>query len=200
MKDVKSIKPESNNLDSVGKSKMVRPADSLNAVIYPFKDSTFVLHLHLSGNENYDEKKINAGVIFTHSEHGEVKRIFEDSFHCMNNLVESQDFDNDNIKDVLIMNHSGGRSNSTFHLFLVDTLTPKLTYVKGFENLPNPDLDSINNIIMSFGMAGEDVICNYYRINKKKKLVDLGHGLTTDLNDSIKRERAIKAIIKRFGK
>jgi hypothetical protein len=66
--------------------------------------------------------------------------------------------------------------------------------VKGFENLPNPELDTTNNIITSIALSGTNYY-TFHRINSKKKLVNLGHGFETDLEDTTKFDRAIKQIL-----
>lgn len=118
----------------------------------------------------------------------------------MNPLIELQDFNNDKVKDILFFYYTGGRANPTYHLYLVDTANHKLIYVKGFENLPNPDLDTENNIITSVAMAGSDYIWDFYRINSQNKLTKLGHGFETDLGDTIKYDQAIKQILNEVRK
>lgn len=186
--------------DSTKKIEKVRPIKSSITEIFPFTDTTYALSLHILNEEEYDEEKNNATVIYTHFQEGEARRIFEDSFYCMNNDYEFRDFNNDHIKDVLIFYYTGGRANPTYHLYLADTASHKLVYVKGFEELSWPELDSVNNIIISYAQAGSDLIYGFYRINSKNKLINLGHGFTTDLGDSVKVERAIHKIIKAYGK
>ncbi len=118
----------------------------------------------------------------------------------MSPLIEFQDFNNDRIKDVLFFYYTGRRSNPTYHLYLVDTINNKLTYVKGFENLPNPDLDSSNNIISSYALSGGEVGVSFYRINPDLKLVNLGHSFESEFGDDKPFDKATKAILKERGK
>jgi len=105
------------------------------------------------------------------------------------------DFNNDKIKDLLFFYYTGGRSNPTYHLYLVDTMRHKLTYVKGFEDLPNPFLDSTNNIITSGVLYADRIAYSFYRITNNH-LINLGHPIDTDWNDSTEYENAIKQILK----
>jgi hypothetical protein len=192
------------SVTSTGNAKVVNQKKILPAFIdntfFPFADSSYILSLHIFRPGDYDEEKKNSIISFNQINGNTVHQIFRDSFYCMDQLVDTQDFNNDHVKDVLIFHYSGGRANPTYHLFLKDTVNKKLTYVKGFEELPNPDLDSVNNIIVSTALAGSDLIVKLFRINVHNKLIDLGHGFTSDLEDSVKYDRAVRKILKERGK
>jgi len=98
-------------------------------------------------------------------------------------------------KDILVFYYTGARANPTYHLYLSDPKNHKLIYVKGFEELPNPDLDLTHNIIISIALSGTNHY-SFYRITPKNKLINLGHSFDSDLDDSIKYENAIRKILK----
>ena len=161
-----------------------------------FTDTSYKLKFHVFDTQNFNEEKSNSTVTFSHIKGYKAERIFQDSFYCMSPLIEFQDFNNDGVKDILFFYYTGGRSNPTYHLYLVDTINHKLTYVKGFENLPNPDLDSANNVISSSALYGTKVGFSFYRIDTNDKLINLGHSFETEFGDFTKYDKAIKQIIK----
>jgi hypothetical protein len=173
---------------------------NLDSTLTPFSDKSYKLILHVFDTTSHDVETKNTTVTFSRFQGEDVKRIFQDSFYCMSFLIDSQDYNNDNVKDVLFFYSTGARANPTYHLYLADTIKHKLTYINGFENLPNPDFDSAANIITSAALAGTDIIWSFYRINSKNKLINLGNGFTADFGDSIKYEQAIRKIVKEKGK
>jgi len=176
------------------------PPEKTDTSIYPFADTSYQLTVHQFNYDIKSQMKVNSTVTFKHLHGNNLQTIFVDSFYCMYPDIELNDFNNDRVKDVLIFSSTGARSNPTYHFYLVDSLKQKLTYIKGFENLPNPDFDSSNNIITSVAFAGIDYIWSFYRINSKYQLINIGHGFTANMGDSVKYDKAIKDIIKERGK
>jgi hypothetical protein len=179
------------NSSAMGK-KDIYPT-TFDSTLTPFTDTSFKLKFRVFNTESYDEEKYNSTVSFSRNQSDKFERIFEDSFYCMHPMVKRVDFDNDKIKDFLFFYSTGARANPTYHLYLVDTVNHNLKYVKGFENLPNPDLDTTNNIITSIALSGTNYY-TFYRINSVKKLINLGHSIETDLGDTAKYDKAIKQI------
>ncbi|TFF35608.1 hypothetical protein E2R66_18020 [Mucilaginibacter psychrotolerans] len=107
---------------------------------------------------------------------------------------------NDSVPDIMVFYNTGGRANPTYHLYLRDTIRHKITYVKGFEDLPNPELDTANNIITSGGLYGESVGWEFYRVDSHNKLLTLWHRVDGRMDDNVKYDRAVKAILKKWGK
>jgi len=66
--------------------------------------------------------------------------------------------------------------------------------VKGFENLPNPGMDSVYNVISSLRLSGRNYY-SFYKINGRSQLINLGHGYMEQPGDSSQYEQAIRAII-----
>ncbi len=161
-----------------------------------FGDSSYKLTVRLFDTaNNYNTDRHNAVLTFIKLNGNQRKIIFQDSMFCTHTDIDFQDFNNDKIQDVLILYSTGARANPTYYLFLTDLKNHNLTPVAGFEKLPNPDLDTIHNIITSIGLAGNNYY-SFYRINSKNKLVNLGHHYEEKPNDSTKYERTIRQILK----
>lgn len=79
--------------------------------------------------------------------------IYRDTIVSLVQKVEFIDFNNDNIKDILIQNSSDVRSNWTYNLYLVDKTKTKVQKIRGFEKIKNPKYlpkyDLIDNKVMS---------------------------------------------------
>jgi hypothetical protein len=170
-------------------------ASTSDTTWFPFSDSSYQLNVHIFNTDASSEDEINSVITYNHVRQGKTKQIFRDSFYCMDKgYMLRQDLNDDHIQDVLIFCYSGVRANPSYHLFLADTIRHKLTYVKGFEELPNPSLDPVYNVIASLALSGTSDY-RFYRINSKNKLISLGHGYEERDNDSTQYERAIRAII-----
>lgn len=104
------------------------------------------------------EKSYSAGIYnsvfqFYVYKNGNYIKTFSDSIQSHFNRVKFEDFNNDNVQDILVENISDVRSNLTFHLYLVDTVNNQLTKIRGFEKIKNPnylaDYDIVDNYVMS---------------------------------------------------
>lgn len=183
------------NTGAAGKIKTGNTTSTSDTTWFPFSDSAYRLQLHIFNTIASSEKDINSVITFYHIIDGKAKQIFQDSLYCMGNgYMLRQDINNDRIEDVLIFYYSGARANPSYHLFLADTLRHRLTYVKGFEDLPNPSLDPVYNVIASLVQSGTNSY-RFYQINSKNKLIRLGHGYEERVHDSTQYERAIRGII-----
>jgi len=145
---------------------------------------------------DFDAEKNNAVLSFGKQEKNQTEILFRDSMFCMYPNIDFQDFNNDKIKDPLVFYYTGGRANPTYHLYLTDNKNHKLIRVKGFEELPNPYLDTINNIISSVALSGTNYYC-FYRINSKNKLINLGYSFEENPKDTTQFEKAIRQILKK---
>lgn len=153
-----------------------------------------ILHIFDTAN-NYDAERKNAVLIFIRQNGNQTKVFFRDSLFCMYPDISFQDFNNDKIKDVLVFYYTGARANPTYYLYLTDLKNHGLIRVKGFEELPNPDLDTTNNIITSIALSGTNYY-RFYRIDSKNKLINLGHDFEENPNDTTQYEKAIRQIEK----
>jgi hypothetical protein len=161
-----------------------------------FGDNSYKLALHIFDTANdYDAERNNAVLIFSRLNGYQKEIFFRDSMFCMYPDIDFQDFNNDKVKDILVFYYTGARANSTYHLYLTDLKNHKLIRVKGFEELPNPDLDTTKNIITSITLSGSNYY-SFYRINSKDKLINLGHRYEDNPNDSTQYERTVRQIMK----
>ena len=159
-----------------------------------FGDSSYKLTLHLFDTVDYDDGTKNAVLTFKKENKNQVKLYFRDSIYCMYPDIHFQDFNNDGIKDILVFHSTGARANPTYYLYVVEPKNHKLIRVRGFEELPNADLDEKNNIIVSLALSGTNYY-SFYRINSKKKLVNLGHDFEETI-DSTQYDNAIRQILR----
>jgi len=188
-----------NHADSLAKPIQDSLPTTYDTTIMIFKNTSYKLSLHVFDTETFNEEKNNSTISFNRIQRDKIERIFQDSFYCMSSLMDFQDFNNDGIKNVLFFYYTGARANPTYHLYLVDTNHHRLTYVKGFEDLPNPELDSTNNIISSSALSGGNVGVSFYRINSKSKLINLGHSFDAEFGDDEPFDRAKRKIINEKG-
>ncbi len=116
--------------------------------IYPNKGYCLTLTQFDSTVSEYEE---DYNTIFTLSKNRSL--IFSDSIHNAYQYIDYKDFNGDGIKDILIQNRTGARSNWSYNLYLVDILKDKIKRVSGFEEILNPnylpDIDIIDNYVLS---------------------------------------------------
>lgn len=174
------------------KDNSINADPAFDSTIVLFGDSSLLVHYHYF--KTLDEQSPNAVLTFTKEVNGVPTIAFVDSLYCLHPDIDLADFNNDRTKDLLVFHYTGGRANPTYYLYLVDNKEKRLTRIRGFEELPNPYLDSLNNIIVSIGLSGTNAY-RFHRINSKHKLIDLGHGFEDDYSDTSKYEKAIKAIL-----
>jgi len=84
-------------------------------------------------------------------QNGSSSEIFRDTIESTVQEVKFADFNNDNVKDILIQNISDVRSNWTYNLYIVDK--DLIKKIKGFKEIKNPNYlakyDLIDNMVMS---------------------------------------------------
>jgi hypothetical protein len=173
-----------------------KPSDDTtpNFVKTIFQDSAYQISLTIFDTTVSDPDFNNAVFSLYRKEAEGDRLLLSDSLYSMSSDIEFQDFNNDKIEDVLVFYYSGGRANPTYHLYLVNKVGKFLTKVKGFENMPNPSLDTSLNIISSIALSGSNKY-SFYRINERNELIDLGHSYFEDPADSLQYEKAIKSIL-----
>jgi hypothetical protein len=167
-----------------------------------YTDSTLILfgnyqlklHIFDTAN-NYDAQTKNAILTFSRQKGGQTKVFFRDSMFCMYPDMAFTDFNNDKAKDVLVFYYTSARANPTYHLYLTDVNNRRLIRVKGFEDLPNPHLDTTNNVIESIALSGTNYY-SFHRINSNNKLINLGHSFYENPTDSTQYEKALRQILK----
>ncbi|MEI9911079.1 MAG: hypothetical protein WDO71_16225 [Bacteroidota bacterium] len=75
---------------------------------------------------------------------GKTALLLLDSLFCTRPSIQLKDFNNDGIKDVLIYHSSDVRSNEMYYLYLLNYKLKKVTLVKGFEEIRNPEPGTTN--------------------------------------------------------
>lgn len=135
--------------------------------IYKKKSITLLLTRfeHEEQDRYFDEK--NCVFIVQQKTNDKTKKIFRDSIFSKVQEISFDDFNNDNVKDILIQNTSDVRSNWSYNLYLVNPNTFSLTKVEGFEKIKNPAYNSKYDIIESSVISGEDYMEFYKIVNNK---------------------------------
>ncbi len=95
--------------------------------------------------------------------------IYSDSIFNTVLEVKFADYNNDNIKDILLQNNSDVRSNWTYYLYLVDSKNDKLKKIRGFENIKNPKFLTKYNLIDNYVNSGTNWT-SFYEIRKDSVL------------------------------
>ena len=168
-----------------------------DTTITVFGDERYKLKLHIFNEKiNWDDN--NATLTFTKMENGKTTILFIDSLVCQWPGIEMHDFNNDKVKDILVFHVSSARSNWMHYLYLVDKKNKKLTRVKGFEDICNPEFNQKEKIISSFTLSGQNYY-SFYRISGKNQLIDLKQSFGWEFDrtrDSINYEKTMRAIRK----
>ena len=169
-----------------------------------FNDSSYIFTLTtIDTIDSYDINKRTALVNLYHINSGHIDTLLNDSLFCRNSrMAEPElqvgfvDFNFDGVKDIVLPAGTDPRENHGFHLYLVKNKTKSLHYVKGFEEIGNPESDSLNQLIESFVLSGQNFY-KFYTIDTTDKLVDLGHEVDMEFNDadSLKHLKAISDIL-----
>ena len=124
-------------------------------------------HYKISIKGNYDfldKNDCNSEFILYQLDKNKYVEIYKDSIFIQYvNDIKFEDFNNDNVKDILIHNISDVRSNWTYNLYLVDLKNNKLKKIKGFNEIKNPRFLSKYNIIDNEVMSGSNWT-SFYKI------------------------------------
>ncbi len=89
-----------------------------------------------------DSDDANCTLIIKQRLKNETKILLKDQIFSSAQEIEFRDFNNDNIKDVLVQNFSDVRSNWTYNLYLFNPKTNSFTKIIGFEEIKNPIYNS----------------------------------------------------------
>ena len=118
-----------------------------------FKNKGYKLKLIHLNTDKENETNYNFIFLMFNKLNGQTIEIYRDTIISTIQEIKFADFNNDNVKDILIQNISDARSNWTYNLYLVDIKQDKLKKVKGFEEIKNPNylpkLNLIDNVVVS---------------------------------------------------
>ena len=165
----------------------ISPKDT---IINIFQDSAFELNFRQS-----PEKEGFVILSLTKNENSKRNIIRSDTLQVYEPKLFLKDFNNDKNKDVQILSGIGylgsskEKQNSVYFLYLVDEKTHTLKKVESFEDVFNPEYDSINDIVISkrkgviLDVHKINELTNhyeFYRINKTGELIDLRNSFYDD--------------------
>jgi len=128
-----------------------------------YKNKGYKLTLTLFDTTDEDETIPNTLFTLSKLTNGQYFPIYSDSIFNKVQEVHFADFNNDNVKDILIQNISDVRNNWTYYLYLVDTTKDKLKKIKGFEEIKNPNYLPQYNLIDNYVVSGK-IWTSFYKI------------------------------------
>ena len=118
-----------------------------------FNDKGIIIRLVPVDRKTNKEPEYKFQFLVTKKQNGLQAEIFRDTIESTVQDVKFADFNNDNVKDILIQNISDVRSNWTYHLYIVDKNVNSIRKIKGFEEIKNPnylpEYDLIDNMVKS---------------------------------------------------
>lgn len=162
-----------------------------------YKNKGYKIEIATFDTTIWDYDTIPNSIFVLHQElKGRHSVLFTDSIHTMFKAVWFEDFNGDNVKDILIQNISDVRSNPTYYLYLVDTAHDKLSKIKGFEEIKNPNYVSKYNLIDNYVLSGRNWT-GFYKI-QGDTIVDLDIQIEDDLADTSVYEKKYKKAIKKI--
>jgi hypothetical protein len=138
-----------------------------------YKDKGYKLTLAVFDTNTEDETMPNTLFTLSKLTNGQYLPIYSDSIFNKVQEIKFADFNNDNVKDILVQNFSDVRSNWTYYLYLVDTSQNKLKRIKGFEEIKNPEYIAIYNLVDNYVLSGENWTGFYRIVNDTIKNYDI---------------------------
>lgn len=193
-----STKKES--VDDIAKGiKVLNQADTNCIWKYyrPFTDKSYIVSIQ---NCPEEEGRNNAVICFE-KKIGKTSQVFwRDSLFVkiQRNFLTYQDFNGDDIKDLVIFSETGGRGgNAFYYLYLIDPKNRKVNRVKNFENIVNPEYNIKHHVVVAYGLSGTN---NYsiYKISKNNAVYKIGESFedTFDSDADELDKRIVKALKK----
>ena len=161
--------------------------------IYPNENLFIELKSLDSDNENVNQNKFKFRL--SKNTNRQDLDLYSDTIYSTTQIIEFKDFNNDKIKDILIQNESDVRSNWTYNLYLVDIKNAKLTKVKVFSEIKNPNYLKEFNLIDNYVNSGKNWT-SFYKI-QNDSIIDLGFIIYDDqTEDGNYKKEYIKTIEK----
>ena len=156
----------------------------------------FQIELKLLKSDAENENKYEFR--FTKNINGQFENIYSDSIYCTVPEINFIDFNNDNIKDILIQNSSDARSNWTYNLYLVDLKSESLVKIKGFNEVKNPRFLKENNLIVNYVNSGKNWT-SLYKI-EKDSVIDMGFLIYDDQTENNSYQKELNDAIEKIKK
>ncbi len=164
-----------------------------------YKNKGYKLTLTLFDPTNEDETIPNTLFTLSRLTNGQYLPIYSDSIFNDVPEIDFADFNNDNIKDILVQKSSDVRFNLTYYLYLVDTAQNRLKKIKKFEEIKNPHYLSQYNLIDNYVISGKfwtsfykikgdsikdfDIVIYYDKIDNGKYIRDHKKAINSILAD-----------------
>lgn len=149
------------NISETSKTNEISP--NVYETFYPNKNYKITLATYESLNE--DESIPNTLMTVSKLRKGKYIFFFSDSIYSKVKQVKFEDYNNDNVKDILIQSYSDARSNWTYNLYVFENNQRKLTKIKGFEEIKNPKYLSKYNLIDNYVNSGQNWT-SFYKIKR----------------------------------
>jgi hypothetical protein len=83
-------------------------------------------------DSNEEEPEYRFVFLVAKQQRDQETEIFRDTIESTTQSVKFTDFNNDNVKDILVQNSSDVRSNWTYHLYLADKNVESVRKIKGY--------------------------------------------------------------------
>lgn len=118
-----------------------------------YNNKGIILKLVPIDKSTKNEPQYKFTFIIYKKQNGKLCEIFRDIVESTVQEIKFADFNNDNVKDILVQNISDVRSNWTYYLYIVDKNVNSVRKIKGFEEIKNPNYlpkyDLVDNMVMS---------------------------------------------------
>lgn len=124
---------------------------------------------------------------------------YSDSVYCKFIDIMVCDINGDKQNDLMLFFDNGARSNPSYHLYVLRA-PAFIKRISGFENLPNIDYDSANNVIVSVALAGVDRIVSFNRVDVDDSLIELHPPITESGDGMLNYDRILRQIKVRAAK
>ncbi|WP_344851398.1 XAC2610-related protein [Pedobacter jeongneungensis] len=168
--------------------------------ISPFKDKSYVLAIQYGVKEEQVGENINTTIYFGKIGLKTDQLFWKEKIYAklITGNVSYEDYNSDGIKDVLIFSETGARGgNAFYYLFLLDPKNKKISKVKNFENIVNPEYNRKHHVVVSYGLSGTN---NYsiYKISKANKAYQIGESFEDTFDsDPTELDKRIRKILKK---
>jgi hypothetical protein len=121
-----------------------------------YNNKGYTITLTTFDTSTTDETVFNSVFKLSKLVDGYLTPFFSDTVETRVQAVRFDDFNNDSVRDILVQHTSDARSNWTYYLYLMDTAHDKLTKIRGFEEIKNPNYLSEYNLIDNYVVSGHN--------------------------------------------
>ncbi|HYF02966.1 MAG TPA: hypothetical protein VEC36_06290 [Patescibacteria group bacterium] len=136
-----------------------------NEVVCDTIYKNYKIRLIKIAEDEYNEDVPNTIFSFQKLINGKYVEVFKDSIYSKSQYVMFEDFNKDNVKDILVSHTSDTRSNEMYYLYLLDVKNNSLKKVKRFTEIKNPRFIRKYGIIESYVVSGTNWL-TFYKLEK----------------------------------